>query len=92
MFKRMEIAEAIYKGGAPYKNNQQTEDDRASSNRNKKGGESASPSNPGQVRAGKRKWNDAGHPSYALTVAKKTCLLHVPEHSSEDCKVIEEYT
>ena len=63
MFEHTEIAEAIYKGVAPSKNTQQAESYRASSDRNKKGGASASPSNPEQGRAGKRKISNTGHPS-----------------------------
>ena len=36
-FERMEIAEAIYEGGSPYRNTQQAEADRASYGREKKG-------------------------------------------------------
>ena len=72
MFERMEIAEAIYKGGAPSKNIQQTEANRAIFCRKQKGGGSALPSNPKKVCAGKRKRNDAGHPSDATTGAKNT--------------------
>ena len=49
----------------------------------------ASPSNPEKGRSGKRKINDAGHPSNAPTGAKKTCILHGPGHSTEDCKVLQ---
>ena len=92
MFERMEILETIYEGGAPYKNTQREEADRASSSINKKGGASASPSNPDQGRADKRKIINAGHPSNELTGAKKTCLLHGSGHSSEECKFLLEYT
>ena len=42
MFERMEIAEVIYKGGAPSKNIQWAEADRVIYGRKKKGGASAS--------------------------------------------------
>ena len=83
MFELMEITEEIYKRGAPSKNNQQSEADHASFGRNKKGRGSALTSNPKKDRTGKIKINDAGHPSNAPTVAKKTCMLHCPGHSSE---------
>ena len=89
MFERMEIAELIYKGGSPSKNTQRAEDERASSGRNKKGRAYASPSKPEQGRTSKRKRINAGHPRYDPTGAKKTCLMHVPGHSSEECKVLQ---
>ena len=92
MFERMEIAEAIYEGGAPSKNSQQAEADRSSFGRKQKGEGSASPSNPEKGRADKRKRNDAGHPSNAPNGKKKTCIFNGPGHSSEECKVIREYS
>ena len=83
MFERIEIAEAIYKGGSPSKNNQWEEYDRASSGRKKIGRASASPSNPKQGRAGNRNRSDAGHPRDDMTGAKKTFMLHGTGHSSE---------
>ena len=88
--ERMETAEAIYKGGTPSKNNQQAEANRASFGRKQNVGGAASPSNPEKVRAGKRKRNDAGHLSNALTGAKKTCMLHGLRHSTEECKVLQD--
>ena len=85
MFEHMEIAEVIYEGGTPSKDNQRAEADRVSSVRNKKGGASASPPNPEQGCASKRKRINAGHPSNDSTGAKNTCLLHGPGHSSEEC-------
>ena len=70
MFERMEIAETIYKGGSPSKNNQRAESDRASFVRKKKRGGSASPSNPEKGQAGKHKKKYSGHPSDAPTGAK----------------------
>ena len=88
MFERMEIVEALYEEGAPSKNTQGEEAYHSISERKKKGGVSASPSNPYQGRADKRKINDAGHMSDAPTGAKNTCLLHGPNHPSEECKVL----
>ena len=92
MFERMEIAEEIYKGGAPSKNNQRAESKYAISVRKKKGGASASTSNLKQSCTRKRKRNDAGHLIDVTTGAKKTCLLHGPGHSLEECRVLKEYT
>ena len=78
MFERMEIAEAVYEGGAPSKNTQRSESECSSSVRKKKGGSSASPSNPNKGRADKRKRNDAGHPSDTPTHAKKHAYCMSP--------------
>ena len=56
------------------------------------GGASALPSNPEQGCTGKRKRINAGHLSDELKGSKKTCLFHGPGHSSEECKVLHEYT
>ena len=90
MIKLMEIAEAIYEGGAPSKNTQREEANRASFGRKQKGGGAASPSIPEKGRSGKRKRNDAGHPINYPTGKKKTCMLHIPGHSSKKCKVIQD--
>ena len=92
MFERTEIVDAIYEGGAPSKNTQHSEDDRASSGRKQKVGGSASPSNPEKGCTSKRKRNDAGHPSNAPTGAKKICMLHGPGHSPKEWKVLREYS
>ena len=92
MFKRIKIVEAIYKGVAPSKITQRSESERSSSGRNKKVGLSALTSNPEQVRASKRKINNAGHPSDELTSVKNTYLMHGPGHSLEDCKFPKEDT
>ena len=89
--ERMEIVKAIYKGGAPSKNTQRAEANRDSSGRKEKGGASASPSKPDQVHSGKRKRSNTGHPSNEPTGANKTCLIHGPGHSSEECKILQEY-
>ena len=88
MFKRMEIAEEICKGGAPFKNNQRAEADRYSFYRKQKGGLAASPSNPKKCRTGKRKTIVAGHPRNSPNSAKKTYMLHGHRNSSEEYKVI----
>ena len=83
IFEHTEIAEAIYKGGAPYKNNQRAEADRVSYGRKKKVGASASPSNSKQGRTGNCKRSNASHPSDEPTGANKTCLMHGPGHYSK---------
>ena len=75
IFERMEIADEIYKGGAPSQNSQQAEYNRAIFGRNQKGWWAASSYNPKKGRAGKRKKIDSGHPSNAPTGAKKD--MHV---------------
>ena len=57
MFKCMEIAESIYKGGEPSKNTQWSEADRASIGRGETGGASDLPTNHEKGRADKRKIN-----------------------------------
>ena len=84
MFDRMESAEQVEKGEKPSKNTQRAESDHSSLGRKKKGGGSASPSNPEKGCDGKRKRNHAGHQSDDPTGSKKTCLVHGPRHSSEE--------
>ena len=92
MFQRIQTPESIHKGGSPSKNIQWEEANHASLISKKKKGASTSTSNPNKGCAGNRKRNDAIHLSDAPTGAKKTCLLHGPRHSSEECKVLKEYT
>ena len=54
----------------------------------KKGGEYASPTNPKNVRGGKRRTRTAVSLSEKTTGAGKTCLLHGPGQSSEECKLL----
>ena len=84
----MDVAEVIYEGRAPSKDNQQEEVDRAIFGRNQKGGESASASNPEKGCAGKRRRNDSRNPRDAPTGAKNTCMLHGPGHYSEEWKFL----
>ena len=92
MFERMKIAEAIYKGGATSKNTHREEANGASFWRNKKGGVSALPSKPTKGLDGKRKRNNARHPSDAPTSARNICMLNIRGHSSEECKVLQDYS
>ena len=78
MFECMEIAEAIYKGGAHSKNTQWAESYHASSGRKKMGGAPSSPSNPKQGRTGKHKRINSGHMSDEPTISKNKYLMHGP--------------
>ena len=79
----------IYKGGTTSKNPIREDTDRTSHGRKRKGREDSSPTNPKKGRSGKRKTKNAGHPSDRPT-GGKTCLLHGPRHSTEECKVLKE--
>ena len=68
--ERMEVAEKIYEGGNTSKTPIRADAKRASHGRKRKGGESASPTNPGTGRAGKRKKTNTVHPSNRLTGGK----------------------
>ena len=91
-FEHMDIAEQVYEGGTPSKITAHRADaNRVSHSRKRKGGEAASPTNPEKGRAGKLKKNYAGHPSDRMT-SDKTCVLHGPRHSTEECKLLKEYS
>ena len=49
------------------------------------------PTNPETGRAGKRKIRNVGHPSDRPT-GGKTCFLHVPGNSIEECKLLKDYS
>ena len=91
MFERMDIADQVYEGGTPYKNNHRVEANRAIHERKHKLGRAAFPTNLEKGRTRKRKRKDAGHGSDGLT-GSKTCLLHGPEHSLEEFKFLKEYS
>ena len=55
MFKRMEVAEQVYKGGTSYKKPARAESKRGVHVRKRKGGEYTSPKNPRKGRSGKLK-------------------------------------
>ena len=92
MFERMEVAEQVYEGGTPSKIPNRAESSCDGHVRKQKGGESAQPTNPEKSRSGKYKTNNIGHPIDEPTRAKKTCLLHGPRHSSEECKALKVYS
>ena len=77
----------FYECGTTSKNTIKADANRASHGRKIKGGESALPTNPEKGRTGKRKARNAGHPINRPT-GVKTCLLHGPGHSTEECKVL----
>ena len=92
MYKRMEVAEHIYEGGTSSKIPTRAESNHGGHIRKRKGGEGASPTNPEMGHAGKGRTKNTGHLIDVPTTAKKTCSLHGPGHSSEDCKVIKVYS
>ena len=49
------------------------------------------PTNPENRLFWQAQEKNIGHPRDWTTSAKKTCLLHVPGHSTEYCKVLKEY-
>ena len=81
----------IYRGGAISKTPIRANSNRDIHGKNLKEGETASPTNPEKGRAGNCKINNEGHPSNLWTRGK-TCLLHGPGHSMDECKVLKEYT
>ena len=91
MLKHMEIAEQVYKGVTPSKTTTRAYAKSSNRGRKCKGGEDAYPTNPRKGRAGKFKKNYAGHSS-DQTTGDKICLVHFPRHSTEECKVLKEYT
>ena len=91
IFKNMEITKQVYEGVTPSKTTIRVDTKCASHRRKQKGGEPASPTNPEKGCAGKRKKKHAGHTSNRPT-GEKTCLLHGPGHSSEECRVLKYYS
>ena len=53
-----------------------------------KGGDNASPTNPKKGRYGKRKTENEVSLREKITSAEKTCLLHGPGNSYEECKLL----
>ena len=88
----MEIAEQVYEGQTPYRKIPRADANRDSHVRNRKGGESALPTNPEKGRAVKRKTKNAVSPIKKMTSVDKTCFLHVPGHSSEEFKLLKRYS
>ena len=65
---------------------------RDSNFRKLKGVEYVSANNPNKGFSGNHKTKHAVHPSDGQTSSKKTCLLHGPVHSSEECKLPKVYS
>ena len=87
MFEHMEIAESIYKGIVePYYNKQTRSDsNRAGHGRHKIVEAASSWTRPEKgENAGKRRKRHV----YSPTGKSKTCMIHGPGHSSEECKVL----
>ena len=91
LFEGMEVAEKIYKGRNTSKNPPREGANRASHGRKRNVGEAASPTNPETGRSVKLKTRNTGHPIDRPTGGKK-CLLHCPGHSTEECKVLKDYS
>ena len=53
-----------------------------------KGGDYAAPTNPKKGRYGKRKTENEVSLREKITSAEKTCLLHGPGNSYEECKLL----
>ena len=91
LLERMEIEEKTYKGGSTSKNPTRADSNRAIHGRKRNGGEAALPKTPKTGCAGKRKTRNAGHPRDRPT-GGKPCLLHGTGHSTEECKVLKDYS
>ena len=87
----MEISEQGYEVGTPSKTTAREDVDRASYVSKRKGGKPASPTNPKKGSAGKRKKKKSST-SKQLDGRKKTWFLHGPGHSSEECKLLKDYS
>ena len=87
----MEIPEQLYKEGKPSKTPIREDANHVSLGRKRKGGEFALPTNLEKSHNGKRKTNHSGHQSDWPTGAK-TCLVHGTRHSTEESKVLKEYS
>ena len=87
MSNQIEIDRQVYEGVTPYKTTKRAVADCDSYGRKLNGGEYTSPNNSNKGRSGKHKKNYVGHPINWPT-GEKTCLLHRPGHSSEECKLL----
>ena len=90
MFESMEITESIYEGVVEpsYKKPTRADANRAYHNRDKR--EESDLSNtcpPIRESAGKRRKRYVDHPK----IESKTCILHGPGHSSNECKVLGDF-
>ena len=91
LFKRMEVAESIYKGAqAPYQTKQAMTDSNISSGCKKQGGESASYTGSKNNCAHKRK-NKYIYRSKGDNIDTPLCMIHCDGHSSEECKDLRDY-
>ena len=92
MFEQMEISDQLCEIETPSKNNIWSDANHDSYVRKITGGESTSPTNPEKICAGKCKTNNVVYLSNYMISATNKCLLHGPIHSSEECKVLKEYS
>ena len=90
MFERMETSESIYEGLVEPSNKKPTREyaNRAGNSRQNRGEASSSWTSPEKVEsAGKHRKSYVDRPTGKL----KTCLIHGPGHSSEECKVLGDF-
>ena len=90
MFERMEIAESIYEGvlEPSYKKTTQAYAKRAGHSRQKRGEAASLCTIPEKVEISV---NIRKRHVDSLTGKSKTCLIHSPGHSSEECKVLGDF-
>ena len=88
MFDQMEISEQVYKGGTPSKKFIEEYANRANHVRKRKIGEAILTANNEKCRSIEIKTKHSGHLINLPTSAKKTCLLHGPGHSPEECNLL----
>ena len=91
LFEIMEVTDKIYKGGNTSKTLPRADNNCAIQGRKQKRGEATPPTNPETGRAGKSNTRNAGHPGDCTTGGKK-CFLNSPGHSTEECKVLKDYS
>ena len=92
MSERVEITEQVYKGETPSNKKTKGRCQLWQSCQEKKGRRICITYKPKKGRSGKRKTKNSVSPSENTTGVDKTCLLHGPGHSSEECKVLQEYS
>ena len=92
MLDLIEVSEPVYKGQSPYKKILMADSNHGIHVRKRKGEESAQTINPKKGHTDKYKTKNELSPSNRPTSANKTCLLHVPVQSYEECKVLKYYS
>ena len=92
MSERVEITEQVYKGETPSNKKTKGRCQLWQSCQENKGRRICITYKPKKGSSGKRKTKNSVSPSENTTGVDKTCLLHGPGHSSEECKVLQEYS